>query len=229
MTGLDAPNVPRRPLAVEARALFGRMGSGRGGRHAARSRKTRRKRSISTMSRCRFVLDAEEALEPDSPLVHPAHGSNVLARRNFVWGAVEKDFAAARSNFRLRVKWGRSRPRCRSRPSASWRAGIRGARCSTSGPRSRCRSYADQIGARAEACPATSVRVHYDVDVGGSYGVKRGIKHTVLVGYLARRLGCADAADRGPAGEHARRRRAWTGAACSTSRSHSTATASSAR
>jgi 2-furoyl-CoA dehydrogenase large subunit len=37
--------------------------------------------------------------------------------------------------------------------------------------------------------PTTSVRVHYDVDVGGSYGVKRGIKHTVLCGYLARRLG----------------------------------------
>jgi 3-oxo-Delta1-steroid hydratase/dehydrogenase large subunit len=33
------------------------------------------------------------------------------------------------------------------------------------------------------------VRVHNDVDVGGSYGVKRGIKHTVLVGYLSRRLG----------------------------------------
>ncbi len=33
------------------------------------------------------------------------------------------------------------------------------------------------------------MRVHHDVDVGGSYGVKRGIKHTVLVGYLARRLG----------------------------------------
>jgi len=33
------------------------------------------------------------------------------------------------------------------------------------------------------------VRVHYDVDVGGSYGVKRGIKHTVLAGYLAKKLG----------------------------------------
>ena len=47
--------------------------------------------------------------------------------------------------------------------------------------------YADQI-ARALRLPANAVRVHYDVDVGGSYGVKRGIKHTVLVGYLARRL-----------------------------------------
>jgi 2-furoyl-CoA dehydrogenase large subunit len=33
--------------------------------------------------------------------------------------------------------------------------------------------------------------VHYDVDVGGSYGVKRGIKHTVLAGYLAKRLAVA--------------------------------------
>ena len=32
------------------------------------------------------------------------------------------------------------------------------------------------------------MRVHFDVDVGGSYGVKRGIKHTALVGYLAKRL-----------------------------------------
>ena len=47
--------------------------------------------------------------------------------------------------------------------------------------------YADQI-ARALRLPANAVRVHYDVDVGGSYGVKRGIKHTVLAGYLARRL-----------------------------------------
>ena len=48
--------------------------------------------------------------------------------------------------------------------------------------------YPDQI-ATALKLPASAVRVHHDVDVGGSYGVKRGIKHTVLVGYLSRRLG----------------------------------------
>ena len=48
--------------------------------------------------------------------------------------------------------------------------------------------YPDQT-AMALKLPMSSVRVHYDVDVGGSYGVKRGIKHTVLVGYLSRRLG----------------------------------------
>jgi 2-furoyl-CoA dehydrogenase large subunit len=48
--------------------------------------------------------------------------------------------------------------------------------------------YPDQL-ARALRLPGNGVRVHFDVDVGGSYGVKRGIKHTVLVGYLAKKLG----------------------------------------
>jgi len=48
--------------------------------------------------------------------------------------------------------------------------------------------YADQI-ARALRLPGNAVRVHYDIDVGGSYGGKRGLKHAVLVSYLARRLG----------------------------------------
>jgi len=47
--------------------------------------------------------------------------------------------------------------------------------------------YADQI-ARALGLAGNQVRVHYDIDVGGSYGVKRGIKHAVLTGYLARKL-----------------------------------------
>src|SRR5262245_2214730 len=48
--------------------------------------------------------------------------------------------------------------------------------------------FPEQI-ALALRIPGSSVRVHNDVDVGGSYGVKRGIKHAVLAGYLARRLG----------------------------------------
>src|SRR6185436_10664564 len=49
--------------------------------------------------------------------------------------------------------------------------------------------YQEQI-ANALKLPGSAVRVYNDVDVGGSYGVKRGIKHTVLCGYLSRRLGC---------------------------------------
>ena len=48
--------------------------------------------------------------------------------------------------------------------------------------------YSDQI-AQSLGLDGNKVRVHYDVDVGGSYGVKRGIKHAVLMGYVAK-LGC---------------------------------------
>ena len=48
--------------------------------------------------------------------------------------------------------------------------------------------FPDQV-ALALKLPGSAVRVHNDVDVGGSYGVKRGIKHAVLAGYLTRRLG----------------------------------------
>jgi 2-furoyl-CoA dehydrogenase large subunit len=48
--------------------------------------------------------------------------------------------------------------------------------------------FPDQL-AKALRLPGNAVRVHFDVDVGGSYGVKRGLKHSILVGYLARKLG----------------------------------------
>ncbi len=54
------------------------------------------------------MLDAEKALEPGAALVHEAHGSNVLLDKTFVWGEVDKDFAASPRKLALRVKWGRS-------------------------------------------------------------------------------------------------------------------------
>jgi CO/xanthine dehydrogenase Mo-binding subunit len=48
--------------------------------------------------------------------------------------------------------------------------------------------FPEQI-AEALRMPLNHVCVHFDVDVGGSYGVKRGIKHAVLAGFLSRRLG----------------------------------------
>ena len=53
------------------------------------------------------MLDAEEAYAGGT-LVHEAHGSNVLLDRTFVWGEVEKDFAASPHKLKHRVKWGRS-------------------------------------------------------------------------------------------------------------------------
>ena len=134
-----------------------------------------------------FVINAEEALKPDSPPVHAAHGSNVLLDRTFVWGEVEKHFAESPRHLSFRVTWGRSStvPIETFGVVASWDPwrDMLDVWASIQMPK-----YPDQI-ARALRIPANGVRVHQDVDVGGSYGVKRGIKQTVLVSHLARRLG----------------------------------------
>jgi 2-furoyl-CoA dehydrogenase large subunit len=186
MTGLDHPNAPRRPLAFEIARYSGEWVAAVVADTRALAEDAAEAVEIE-YEPLPFVLDAEQALEKSSPLVHEAHGSNVLLDRNFVWGDVDKDFAAAPRKLKLRVKWGRSStvPIETFGVVASWDPWreLLDVYASIQMPR-----YADQIGV-ALKIPSTSVRVHYDVDVGGSYGVKRGIKHTVLCGYLARRLG----------------------------------------
>jgi 2-furoyl-CoA dehydrogenase large subunit len=132
------------------------------------------------------VVDAERALALDAPRVHPAHGSNVLYRRAFVWGPVDDAFAGAAHRLAYRARWGRSATVAIETfvVSAQWNAAnaLLDVWASIQMPK-----FPDQT-ARALRLPGNAVRVHYDVDVGGSYGTKRGIKHTVLVGYLARKL-----------------------------------------
>jgi len=186
MTGLDTPNVPRRPLAFEVARYSGEWVAAVVADTRALAEDAAEEINVD-YEPLPFVLDAEQALEKASPLVHEAHGSNVLLDKTFVWGEVDKDFAEAPHKLSLRVKWGRSAtvPVETFGVVASWDPwrDILDVWASIQMPR-----YPDQIAA-ALKLPLSSVRVHHDVDVGGSYGVKRGIKHTVLAGYLARRLG----------------------------------------
>lgn len=186
MNGLETPNVPRRPLAFEIARYSGEWVAAVVADTRAQAEDAAEEIDIE-YEPLPFVLDAEQALQKDSPLVHQAHGSNVLLDRNFVWGEVDKDFAESPRKLSLRVKWGRSAtvPIETFGVVANWDPWreILDVWASIQMPR-----YADQI-ANALKVPSSSVRVHYDVDVGGSYGVKRGIKHTVLAGYLAKRLG----------------------------------------
>lgn len=133
------------------------------------------------------VIDPEEALREDAPLVHHDHGTNVVYRRRFVWGDVERHFQEADATLSFRVRWNRSAtvPLETFGVVCRWDPGLEilDVWASIQMPQ-----YAEQI-ASALRLPLNCVRVHYDVDVGGSYGVKRGIKHTVLAGYLSRRLG----------------------------------------
>lgn len=131
-----------------------------------------------------FVTDPEEAMKEDAPAVHPNHPKNVMWQRKFVWGEVERDFAEADDKIEFRCRWNRNStvPLETFGVVTKWDEGreILDVWASIQMPQ-----YAEQI-AEALQIPLNNVRVHYDVDVGGSYGVKRGIKHTVLVAYISR-------------------------------------------
>jgi 2-furoyl-CoA dehydrogenase large subunit len=186
MAGLDTPNVPRRPLAVDVARYAGEWVAAVVADSRALAEDAAEQVKVE-YEKLPFVLDAEQALGNDAPLVHQAHGSNVLLDKTFVWGEVDKDFAESPRHLSLRVKWGRSStvPIETFGVVASWDPWreVLDVWASIQMPR-----YNEQIS-NALRIAGSAVRVHYDVDIGGSYGVKRGIKHTVLVGYLTRRLG----------------------------------------
>ncbi len=184
--GLDTPNVPRRPLAVDVARYAGEWVAAVVADSRALAEDAAEAVAVD-YEPIPYVLDGEEAYAPGSPAVHAAHGSNVLLDRTFVWGEVEKDFAESPHRLALKVRWGRSAtvPVETFGVLASWDPWreILDVYASVQMPR-----FPDQI-ALALALPGSAVRVHNDVDVGGSYGVKRGIKHAVVAGYLSRRLG----------------------------------------
>src|SRR3954467_12770840 len=186
MNGLDTPRVRRHPLAVGQTRYAGEWVVAVVADTRALAEDATEKVRVAYQP-LPFVMSAEEALKPGSPPVHPAHGSNVLLDRTFVWGEVEKHFAESPRQLSFRVTWGRSStvPIETFGVAASWDPWreMLDVWASIQMPK-----YPDQI-ARALRIPANGVRVHQDVDVGGSYGVKRGIKQTVLVAHLARRLG----------------------------------------
>lgn len=134
-----------------------------------------------------FVIDPEDALYDDSPVVHPRHGGNILYQRQFVWGDVETDFANSDHRQNMRVRWGRSAtvPIETFGVVAAWDSGqhIYDLWASIQMP-----SFTELVAAMLKH-PANGVRAHYDVDVGGSYGVKRGLKHTVVAAWLSRDIG----------------------------------------
>ena len=132
------------------------------------------------------VIDPEEAYQAGSPQVHPEHGSNVLYDGEFTWGPVDDDFAAADHSLSFRARWHRSStvPIETFGAVAEWDEGkgILDVWASIQMP-----NFVELM-ASTLGYPLNSIRLHQDVDVGGSYGVKRGIKQSVLVGYLSRKL-----------------------------------------
>ena len=186
LNGLDTPRVRRYSLAVGQTRYSGEWVAAVAAETRAIAEDAAERVEVA-YEPLAHVINIEHALDSASPPVHPEHGSNVLLDKTFVWGEVEKHFAESPCELSFRVTWGRNAtvPIETFGVLASWDPWheMLDVWASIQMPK-----YAEQI-ARAMRLPANAVRVHYDVDVGGSYGVKRGIKHTVLVCHLARKLG----------------------------------------
>ena len=132
------------------------------------------------------VIDPEDALSPNSPLIHQAHGSNIIFKRKFTWGEVDQHFSECDHEISYRVRWSRNStvPIETFAVACNWNDStqIMDVWASIQMPK-----FPDQL-AKALRLDGNAVRVHFDVDVGGSYGLKRGLKHSIVVAYLARKL-----------------------------------------
>jgi 2-furoyl-CoA dehydrogenase large subunit len=186
LSGLDIPKVHRYPLAEGVARYVGEWVAAvvADSRAIAEDAAELVEVEYETLP---HVIDPEAALDPASPPVHQAHGSNLLYRRKFTWGPVEADFVKAAHSLSYRARWHRSStvPIETFGAVAQWDPA---ARLLDLWASIQMPKFPEQL-ARALRLPGNAVRVHFDVDVGGSYGVKRGLKHAVLVGYLARKLG----------------------------------------
>ena len=186
LPGVDAPQVTRYPMAVDVTRYAGEWVAAVVADTRALAEDAAELVSVQYET-LPFIVDPEAAMAPGAHLVHPAHGSNVIFQRKFVWGPVEQDFAACDHQLSYRVCWARNStvPIETFAVVCDWNdaTGVLDVWASIQMPK-----FPDQL-AKALRLPGNAVRVHFDVDVGGSYGVKRGLKHSVLVGFLARKLG----------------------------------------
>lgn len=187
LSGLEIPNVRRYPLAVGRARYAGEWVAAVVADSRAIAEDAAELVDIDYEPQP-FVLDAVRAQDPNSPIVHPLHGSNILLDETFEWGDVDNQFNRADHKLAYEVHWGRNStvPIETFGAIASWdsRVGMLDVWASVQMPK-----YLENI-VHSLQIQSNNIRVHYDVDVGGSFGTKRGIKHTILVGYLTRKLGC---------------------------------------
>ncbi len=132
------------------------------------------------------VVDPEQALAPDAPLLHPENGANLASERSFAYGDPDAAFAAADRIVSIATHY----PRSLATPIecfgliAEYEAGDDGYTVTThfQGP------YAIQpVMAMALGVPSNRLRIKTPPDSGGSFGVKQGVApYAVLMAVAAR-------------------------------------------
>ncbi|WP_139006999.1 xanthine dehydrogenase family protein molybdopterin-binding subunit [Arthrobacter crystallopoietes] len=132
------------------------------------------------------VVSPTAALEPDSPLLHDAHGSNLAYERTFIFGEFDKEFADADIVVSDRLHWGRSAGTPMETTGAIARPGFNGVLeifCN-----SMNFSYFVWLIATALKVPSNRITIN-PVPAGGSFGSKfTAHKVPTLAGFLAMQL-----------------------------------------
>ena len=88
LSGLDLPNVKRVPLARGRARYAGEWVAAVVAESRALAEDAAELVEID-YEMLDHVIDPEEAIKPDAPVVHPEHGSNVLIDKTWVWGDVD--------------------------------------------------------------------------------------------------------------------------------------------
>ena len=124
------------------------------------------------------LVDPVSAMQPDAAVLHEAHGSNIAFQTSIDFGDVDTAFQQATHIFEAHYRWARHSgvPLETFGSIATWDeiSGIVDVWASQQNPQ-----ISEQI-ARTMRVQTNKVRVHMDVDIGGSYGNKRGRKQIFL-------------------------------------------------
>jgi len=126
------------------------------------------------------LVDPRQAMRPDAPLLHEAYGSNVVWNERYTWGEVDEAFRDADHVFEYAYRWHRHS----------------GVPLETFG----CVAQVDPAGILEiwashqnpdiqqeviRVMRTSKAKVHMDIDIGGSYGSKRGRKQMYLTAAAA--------------------------------------------
>ena len=130
------------------------------------------------------VVDPEAAMAEGSAVLHEAHGSNVVWNEVFEWGEVNRAFEAADHVFEYRYRWNRHS----GVPMETFGCV---ANVSKMGVLEIWASHQNP-GIQQEVMDVlrlSTARVHMELDVGGSFGSKRGRKQMYLAALGAMETG----------------------------------------
>jgi len=144
-------------------------------------------RLVVEYERLPAVVDAQAALAPGAPLVHPDAGANVLSERRFTYGDPTRAFAACDARVKIGVRY----PRNSFTPiecfvvSAEYEPASGGydATANFQGPFSL-----HPVMARALRVPGSRLRLRTPADSGGSFGAKLAVFPYIVLMCAAARI-----------------------------------------